>query len=82
MKPLVEELVNEAGNEEVEVEVCCPTCGGEAQNKGKKKKLVQKLSFRQPTGNHSLILTYALTFFINDESCLLIQHNSYFIRFK
>lgn len=41
MKPLVEELVNEAGNEEVEVEVCCPACGGEAQNKGKKKKVVQ-----------------------------------------
>ncbi len=33
-------------------------------------------------GNHSLILTYALKCFINDESCLLIQHNSYFIRFK
>ena len=41
MKALVEELVNEAGNEEVEVEVCCPACGGEAQNKGKKKKVVQ-----------------------------------------
>ena len=38
MKPLVEELVNEAG--EVEVDVSCPACGGRAQNKGKKKKVI------------------------------------------
>ena len=41
MKPLVEELVNEAGNEEAEVEVCCPACVGKAQYKGKKKRVVQ-----------------------------------------
>ena len=39
LRPLVEELVGEAG--EVEVDVCCPACGGRAQNKGKKKKVVQ-----------------------------------------
>ena len=39
MKPLVEELVNEAG--EIEVDVCCPECGERAQNKGKKKKVIQ-----------------------------------------
>ena len=39
MKPLVEELVAEAG--EAEVDVRCPECGGQVQNKGKKKKVVQ-----------------------------------------
>ena len=39
MKPLVDELVAEAG--EAEVEVCCPECGGRVENKGKKKKTVQ-----------------------------------------
>jgi len=36
MKPLLEELVGEAG--EVDVDVSCPECGERAQNKGKKKK--------------------------------------------
>ncbi len=50
----------------------------------RRKKLAQKPRFQTACnmGNHSLILTYALKCFINDESCLLIQHNSYFIRFK
>ena len=39
LRPLVEELVGEAGD--VDVDVCCPACGGRAQNKGKKKKVVQ-----------------------------------------
>ena len=39
MKPLVEELVGEAG--ELEVDVCCSACRGQAQNKGKKKKVIQ-----------------------------------------
>ena len=39
MKPLVEELVGEAG--EIEVDACCPGCGERAQNKGKKKKVIQ-----------------------------------------
>ena len=39
MRPLVEELVSEAG--EVEVEVNCPECGGGVENKGKKGKTVQ-----------------------------------------
>ncbi len=37
MKPLMEEMVGEAG--EVEVDVCCPACEERAQNKGKKKEL-------------------------------------------
>ncbi len=37
MKPLMEELVGEAG--EVEVDTCCPACGERAQNKGKKKEI-------------------------------------------
>ena len=39
MKPLLEELVGEAG--EVDVDVCCPECGERAQNKGKKKREIQ-----------------------------------------
>ncbi len=39
MKPLLEELVGEAG--EVDVDVSCPECGERAQNKGKKKKEIQ-----------------------------------------
>lgn len=37
MKPLMEELLGEAG----EVDVCCPACGERAQNRGKKKKEIQ-----------------------------------------
>ena len=37
MKPLLEELVGEAG--EVDVDVSCPECGERAQNKGKKKEI-------------------------------------------
>ena len=39
MERLVEELVGEAG--ELEVDVDCPECEGQAQNKGKKKKVIQ-----------------------------------------
>ena len=39
MKPLVEELVTEAGA--VEVDELCPECGGRAQNKGKKKRVIR-----------------------------------------
>ncbi len=39
MKPLVEELVAEAG--EVDVEVRCPECAGRVQNKGKKKRVIR-----------------------------------------
>lgn len=38
-KPLLAELVGEAG--EVDVDACCPECGERGQNKGKKKREIQ-----------------------------------------
>ena len=50
----------------------------------RRKKVTQKPRCwtASEMGSHSLILAYPLKCFINDESCLLIQHNSYFFPFK
>ena len=56
LRPLVEELVGEAGD--VDVDVCCSAWGGRAQNKGKKKKVIQHRDGRSGGKSRALLLPF------------------------